>query len=79
MSFPSKSKSTSYSEAARTLSDQDVQEDLSDACRKLAHAMSTMLHKFDAIAKQIHTIDLLRHSAPLKPRWDALRKASLVS
>ncbi|KAF8153200.1 hypothetical protein B0H34DRAFT_722612 [Crassisporium funariophilum] len=74
MSSSSKSKPLSYSEAVRAFSDADVQQDLNDACGKLAHAMSAMMGKFDSIAKQMHTIDLLRLTAPIKPRWEAMRK-----
>ena len=66
----------SYSDGVRILVDKDVQDDINDACSKLAYAMSTMMDKFDSIAKQMHTLDLLRHTAPLKPRWESMRKVS---
>ncbi|CAA7269934.1 unnamed protein product [Cyclocybe aegerita] len=71
---PSKSKPISYADAVRTFNDQEVQDDINDACSKLAQAMSAMMDKFDSIAKQVHTIDLLRANPPLKPRWDSMRK-----
>jgi hypothetical protein len=74
MSYPARPKPISYSEAVRTFNGPDVQEDINDACGKLAHAMSVMVEKFDAITKQMHTIDLLRLSAPFKPKWDSMRQ-----
>ena len=77
MSYPSTTPthlSMSYSDGVRALVDKDVQDDINDACSKLARAMSTMMDKFDSIAKQMHTLDLLRHTAPLKPRWESIRK-----
>ncbi|PPQ92541.1 hypothetical protein CVT25_010374 [Psilocybe cyanescens] len=74
MSYPSKIKPITYSDAVRTFNSQDVQEDINDACGKLAFAMSAMMGKFDAISKQMHTIDLLRHTAPLRPKWDSLKQ-----
>ena len=78
MSYPSTplSRPMSYSDGVRILVDKDVQDDINDACSKLAYAMSTMMDKFDSIAKQMHTLDLLRHTAPLKPRWESMRKVS---
>jgi len=64
----------SYFDGVDTLVDKDVQDDINDACSKLAHSMSMMMDKFDSIAKQMHTLDLLRHTAPLKPRWESMRK-----
>lgn len=64
----------SYSDGVNILVDKDVQDDINDACSKLAHAMSTMMDKFDSVAKQLHTLDLLRHAAPLKPRWESMHK-----
>ncbi|KDR77315.1 hypothetical protein GALMADRAFT_139308 [Galerina marginata CBS 339.88] len=74
MSYPSKPKPVSYTEVVRAFSGQDVQDDINDACGKLAHAMTAMMEKFDAITKQMHTIDLLRLSAPLVPKWDSMRQ-----
>ncbi|KAF8809624.1 hypothetical protein BYT27DRAFT_7093581 [Phlegmacium glaucopus] len=68
------SKPMSYSDGVRTLVEKGVQDDINDACGKLAHAMSTLMDKFDSIGKQMHTLDLLRHTAPLKPRWESMRK-----
>ena len=68
----------SYSDGVRLLVDKDVQDDINDACSNLAHAMSTMMDRFDSIAKQMHTLDLLRHTAPLKPRWGSMRKVSTL-
>ena len=78
MSYPSPNltRPMSYSDGVRILVDKDVQDDINDACSKLAYAMSTMMDKFDSIAKQMHTLDLLRHTAPLKPRWESMRKVS---
>jgi hypothetical protein len=78
MSYPSTAltRPMSYSDGVRILVDRDVQDDINDACSKLAYAMSTMMDKFDSIAKQMHTLDLLRHTAPLKPRWESMRKVS---
>jgi len=76
MSHIAKSKPITYSNAVRTLNDRDVQEDIKDACRRLAQAMSTLVERFDAITKQMHTIDLQRLTSPLKPRWYAIRKVS---
>ncbi|KAF8955056.1 hypothetical protein BDZ97DRAFT_346051 [Flammula alnicola] len=74
MSYPSKSRPISYAEAVRIFNAPDVQDDINDACGKLALAMSAMVQKFDSITKQMHTIDLLRLNAPLKPRWDSMRQ-----
>lgn len=74
MSYPSKPKPISYAEAVKTFNSPDVQDDINDACGKLATAMSAMMHKFDSITKQMHTIDLMRLSAPLKPKWDSVRQ-----
>ena len=64
----------SYSDGVSILVDKDVQDDINDACNKLAHSMNAMMDKFDSIAKQMHTLDLLRHTAPLKPRWESMRR-----
>lgn len=74
MPYTSHPKPISYAEAVRTFNGQDVQDDVNDACGKLAHSMSAIMDKFEAITKQMHTIDLLRLSAPLRPRWDSMRK-----
>jgi len=79
MPYTSQPKPISYAEAVRTFNGQDVQDDLNDACGKLAHSMSAMMDKFEAITKQMHTIDLLRLSLPLRPRWDAMRKVSIYN
>jgi len=76
MPYTSKAKPISYAEATRAFNGQDVQDDVNDACGKLAQAMSAMLDRFESITKQMHTIDLLRLSAPLKPRWDTMRQVS---
>ena len=77
MPYTSQPKPVSYAEAVRAFNGQDVQDDLNDACGKLAHSMSAMMDKFEAITKQMQTIDLLRLSAPLRPRWDSMRKVSV--
>jgi len=64
----------SYSDGVNILVDKDVQDDINDACNKLAHSMNAMMDKFDSIAKHMHTLDLLRHTAPLKPRWESMRR-----
>lgn len=69
-----KPRSISYPEVVGILNDNDVRSDMNDGCEKLGQAMTTILSKFDAVTKQMHTIDLLRHSPPLKSRWDAIRK-----
>ncbi|KAF9485733.1 hypothetical protein BDN70DRAFT_916837 [Pholiota conissans] len=74
MSYPSTPKPISYAEAVRTLNLSDVQDDINDACGKLATAMNAMMQKFDSITKQMHTIDLKRLNAPLKPKWDSVHK-----
>ncbi|KAH9474790.1 hypothetical protein JR316_0013255 [Psilocybe cubensis] len=74
MSYPSKIKPITYADAVRALNTQDVEENINDACGKLAFAMSAMIGKFEAISKQMHTIDLLRHTVPLRPRWDSLKQ-----
>lgn len=66
-----------YADAARVLNSQDVQEDLNDACEKFAQAMNAMMGKFEAISRQMHTIDLLRYSAPLRPRWDSMQQVCI--
>ena len=76
MAQPQKPKllSYSYADIVQTLNDQAVQQDVNNACTKLAQAMIAMKGNFEEISKQIHTVDLLRHDAPLKPRWDSMRK-----
>ncbi|KAF9559792.1 hypothetical protein CPC08DRAFT_637390 [Agrocybe pediades] len=74
MSQPTKVKPYTYAEVVKTYEKPDVQQDLNDACSKLAHAMSAMMDKFDAITRQMHTIDMLRRGPPLKPKWDSLRQ-----
>lgn len=76
MSHPSKLKPIAYADAVKTFNAPDVQDDINDACGKLATAMSALMQKFDSITRQMHTIDLLRLSAPLKPRWDSVRQVS---
>lgn len=67
-------KTLTYADVVRTLNDKGVKADINDACAKLAQAMAAIMPKFDAIAKQLHTVDLLRRDPPLKPGWEALRK-----
>jgi hypothetical protein len=69
-------KTLTYADVVRTLNDQGVKGDINDACAKLAQAMAAIMTKFDSVAKQLHTVDLLRRDPPLKPRWEALRKVS---
>lgn len=69
-------KTLTYPDVVRTLNDQGVKGDINDACAKLAQAMAAIMTKFDSIAKQLHTVDLLRRNPPLKPRWEVLRKVS---
>ncbi|KAH6910735.1 hypothetical protein BKA70DRAFT_1424393 [Coprinopsis sp. MPI-PUGE-AT-0042] len=65
----------SYPDIIHMLSDAYVKEDVEGACRGLTHAMGESAQAFESIAKQMHTIDLQRISAPFKPRWDAAFKA----
>jgi hypothetical protein len=74
MSYSSKPKFLTYPEATRAFANEDVREDINDACARLGQAMSKMMDRFDSVAKQMHTLDLQRLAAPLKPRWDALSK-----
>jgi hypothetical protein len=74
MAQPQRPTLLSYADIVQTLNDQAVQQDVNSACTKLAQAMTSMKGKFEAISKQVHTVDLLRHDAPLKPRWDLMRK-----
>ncbi|KAJ2914954.1 hypothetical protein MD484_g5441, partial [Candolleomyces efflorescens] len=76
MSYSSKPKLLTYPEATRAFANEDVREDINDACARLGQAMSKMMERFDSVAKQMHTLDLQRLAAPLKPRWDALSKIS---
>jgi len=72
-------KTLTYADVVRTLNDQGVKGDINDACAKLAQAMAGIMTKFDSIAKQLHTVDLLRRDPPLKPGWEALRKVGPFS
>lgn len=72
MSYSSKPRSLTYPEATRAFANEDVREDINDACARLGQAMSKMMDRFESVAKQMHTLDLQRLAAPLKPRWDAL-------
>lgn len=74
MSYSSKSRVLSYGDAARSLADGDVQQDVGDACRALATTMVDIMAKFDAISKMVHSIDMLGLVVPLRPRWDSLRR-----
>ncbi|KAJ2925308.1 hypothetical protein H1R20_g11732, partial [Candolleomyces eurysporus] len=74
MSYSSKPKCLTYPEATRAFADENVRDDINDACARLGQAMSNMMERFDSVAKQMHTLDLQRLAAPLKPRWDALSK-----
>ena len=69
-------KTLTYADVVRTLNDEGVKADIDDACAKLAQAMAAIIPKFDAISKQLHTVDLLRRDPPLKPGWEASRKVS---
>ncbi|RXW16914.1 hypothetical protein EST38_g8940 [Candolleomyces aberdarensis] len=74
MSYSSKPKCLTYPDATRAFADENVRDDINDACARLGQAMSKMMERFDSVAKQMHTLDLQRLAAPLKPRWDALSK-----
>ena len=79
MSYSPKPKPIAYADVVKTFNASDVQDDINDACGKLATAMSALMQKFDSITRQMHTIDLLRHNpppTPFKPRWDSVRQVS---
>ncbi|TFK31724.1 hypothetical protein BDQ12DRAFT_92884 [Crucibulum laeve] len=73
MSYLSKTQVLTYVDAVRLFSDNSIQEDFITAFQKLSLGMMTLLENFDAIARQLHTLDLQRLTVPLKPRWDSLR------
>ena len=79
MAHSQRARPVTYADAVKTFNTQDVQSELNDACGKLAHAMSTMMQKFDSVTKQMHTIDLLRLNTPLKPKWDSMHQVSRPS
>ncbi|KAF5384293.1 hypothetical protein D9615_003237 [Tricholomella constricta] len=64
----------SYADTVRSLNAPDIHGDLDNACGQLALTAVNLLENFDYIAKQLHTIDLLRLASPFKPQWDSLRK-----
>ncbi|TEB26864.1 hypothetical protein FA13DRAFT_1737070 [Coprinellus micaceus] len=70
----SKQKCLTYPEAARAFADANLREDLTDACARLGQGLAVLMEKFEAIAKEVHSIDMQRLAAPLKPRWDTLSK-----
>jgi hypothetical protein len=70
----SKQKCLTYPEAARAFADANLREDLTDACARLGQGLAALVEKFEAIAKEVHSIDMQRLAAPLKPRWDTLSK-----
>ncbi|KAG2007290.1 hypothetical protein CC2G_014991 [Coprinopsis cinerea AmutBmut pab1-1] len=72
--YTNKSKPVSYADAIRLLSDPAVREDVEEAYTRLTQAMGTLMQRFSTVAKQMHTIDLQRITAPLKPRWDTIWK-----
>lgn len=74
MSLSTKQKPITYADAVRALNANDVQADLKDACEQLGLSAVSLMGTFDAVAKQLHTIDLLGLAPPFKPRWNALRK-----
>ncbi|KAF5348827.1 hypothetical protein D9756_009805 [Leucocoprinus leucothites] len=74
MSYSTKPKVLSYSEAARGLVDRDVQRDVEDSCRTFARTLLDILDKFESISKMVHSIDMLGLTVPLRPRWDSLRR-----
>ncbi|KAG6857520.1 hypothetical protein H0H87_002145 [Tephrocybe sp. NHM501043] len=65
---------TTYADTLRLMNSVDVQSDLDSACEQLALTAVRLLENFDYIAKQLHTIDMLGSSPPLKPQWNSLRK-----
>ncbi|XP_006455288.1 hypothetical protein AGABI2DRAFT_209713, partial [Agaricus bisporus var. bisporus H97] len=74
MSSSSKSRVLGYSEAARILTNTDVQRDSEDACRAFTKLLPDIMEKFESIAKLIHSIDMLSLTIPLRPRWDSLQR-----
>ncbi|TFK29565.1 hypothetical protein FA15DRAFT_664113 [Coprinopsis marcescibilis] len=69
-----KARPISYAEAVNMLTDKDVCRDVDDACAKLSQAMALLMQRFNAVAKQMHTIDLQRLTKPLKPGWESICK-----
>jgi hypothetical protein len=79
MSYSTKLKVLSYTEAAGNLADKDVQKDVEDACRGFSKTMLDILDKFESISKMVHSIDMLGLTVPLRPRWDSLRRVRVCS
>lgn len=74
MSSSFKARVLGYSEAARILTDVDVQRDSEDACRAFTKLLPDILDKFESISKLVHSIDMLGLTVPLRPRWDSLQR-----
>ncbi|KAF5325235.1 hypothetical protein D9619_009583 [Psilocybe cf. subviscida] len=71
---PAPKSGVSYSDAVKTFNSPDVQDDINNACDRLVLALSAMVQRYDSITKQMHTIDLLRFSAPMTPKWLSMRQ-----
>jgi hypothetical protein len=74
MSSSFKTRVLGYSEAARILTDVDVQRDFEDASRAFTKLLPEILDKFESISKLVHSIDILNLTVPLRPRWNSLER-----
>ena len=74
MSHPSKPKTLSYPEAVRLSNDEPFLIDFKEALQSLSQSLISLLHSFESVSKQLHSLDLQGLIAPLKPNWNALYK-----
>ncbi|KIK55523.1 hypothetical protein GYMLUDRAFT_47735 [Collybiopsis luxurians FD-317 M1] len=72
-----KPKPLSYPDAIRVFNDDDVMQNLKEACQKLSQSGTALLKTFESISAQLHAFDKQSTSPPvepLAPRWEAYQK-----
>ncbi|KAF5392665.1 hypothetical protein D9757_000934 [Collybiopsis confluens] len=72
-----KPKPLSYPDAIRVFNDDDVMQNLKEACQKLSESGTELIKAFETISSQLHTFD--KHSPPcsvdlLTPQWQGYQK-----
>jgi hypothetical protein len=65
-SHSSKRKPLSYMDAVRIFN--ELEPDLKDACQNLAQSTVRIMHDFDSIATQLHSLDMQALMPPIKPQ-----------
>ncbi|KAJ7057086.1 hypothetical protein C8F01DRAFT_342843 [Mycena amicta] len=71
-SMPSKRKPLSYLDVARCLF--ELETDLKTASKNLGQSTIHLVQSFDAIATQLHSVDLQGAMPPVKPQWKIIRR-----